>query len=1345
MKNIIRLLLLVILYYSTVVTLFAYNLKKITGKEKLSSSYVNSLCQDDNGVLWIGTINGLNTYNGREITPYFPTSDENILSGNFINKIVYTGDNICWIQNYNGLNKFNTKTYKPIIYHDFNKKYFIEKDINNHLFVINDNDCIYYLNKQSNVFKKIKIQGLELSNIIDFFIDNKNNAWVAFNNGYYFCYKIIDNKENGEISIIQNKSRTHFVKQLKSCYSDGNCINSINYANELYSYNLSTGIEKLIFKFKNEILSKGKIKAVLKYKNRFFVGFESGGILLLEKKKELDEYSSSILDINCGIAFLRKDRFQDVLWIGTDGQGLYQYSETAYSIKSNILNNETYKLEKTVRALCIDKEQALWIGTKGDGILKIHKYSANKNIYNCQSEIYSTENSLLNSNTVYCFKESKKNYLWIGNEEGLNYYSYKDRKIKPIELKIDGVPFKYIHDIYEDNQGNLWLCSFGLGIVKAQVTGTENVPVLKILKHIILFNNVQSSNYFFSIYPENDSILWFSNKGHGAFKYNTRSGKLDSLMISTIHANKTIQDVFFVIKDKSKNYIIGTGFGMIKYDPSGKFSLFNKRNGFLNKTVRAILQGSNDGFWLSTNRDIVFCDAEKNLFHVFESEYGENVSEFGDGAAFKDEKTHTLLFGGINGFVSIVENNISDKKYLPPISFNKLSLFGERHNLYDFISREGNDSVLNLKYNQNFFSITFTAVDYLNGDNYTYYYKLNGLSNQWINNELSNNATFTNISPGNYTLQVKYFNRTDGTESQAYSLKIHVKYPWYLTFWAFCFYTVSLIGISIFIFRYILLRIKHKEQERLNEFEIKHQKEVFESKLAFFTNITHEFSAPLTLISGPCERILAIKEVNSFVVNYVKMIKSNANRLNALIQELIEFRKIETENRNLQIESIEISELIRTILESFDVLAESKKINFEKVYTNSICWNSDKGFFSSILINLLSNAFKYTHTGENIKLDILVSNKQLIIKIKNDGFINEKDFERIFDPYTILENFEKKDNQQFLSRTGLGLAIAFNMVKLLKGTIHVENTLDNCILFTVCLPFIELTFPNVNNVQRYIPSVDIPLIISHEDEFDRLKPTLLIIDDDIEMLWLISDIFSEQYNTIWLQDAVKIDQKLKEFYPNLIICDVMMPGLDGINLTRKIKKNKNTNHIPIILVSAKHEIQYQIEALSAGAEMYITKPFDTEFLRVSVNQLFERKEKFKDYLSSPISSYDLADGKLTHLDHKKFIMSVLSVINDHITDKDLSPKFIADKLGIGYRSLYRKMEEIGDQNPSTLIRDCRITLAKNLLIKTTLNIDEIVFKSGFSNRASFYRIFNSKFDCTPKEYRQRNNDAIVKS
>lgn len=1326
-------------------TTYAYNLKQIADKEYMSNSSITSLCQDERGFMWIGTCDGLNIYDGQEIEEFKPHCKDEYLSGNLIDKIVYTGEDVYWIQTYYGLNRLDRKTNTVTRYNEFRKLFFMDKDNNGTLFIIQDSNSVYYYHKKENVFKKINITGIPVSDIVTFFFDVNNHMWVVMK-GYNRCYEVQLEEMTGNITLIPRKSGLDYQTSLLCCFNDEESVFYVDKEHDLYTYHIRTGKNEWIANLGKEIQARGKISSIIKYHDNYFVGFIMDGVLVLEKQKNGSEYQIQQLPINSGVFCLAKDRFQDVVWIGTDGQGVYLYSNPFYSIKSVVLNNYTAKIERPVRALYLDAEKTLWVGTKGNGILKIYDYEVNKDISDCRAETVTTTNSALGSNAVYCFAKSHRNVLWIGDEEGLNYYSYREKRMKKVPVLIGNENIKYIHDVYETAGSELWLASVGMGVVRARIAGTPDNPVLEDMQRYVINEGEFSSNHFFTIYSESDHDLLFGNKGYGAFRFNEVTNGLEPISTHK-YENVTLNNILAISKDSSNHYLFGTSSGLIKYTSETSYQLFNVKNGFLNNTVHAILKNAPDDFWMGTNLGLVNFDSKRDVFRSYGFGDGLKVVEFSDGAAFRDPQTGTLFFGGINGFVTIQADGLPEQLYMPPICFDKLSIFGEQYNLGEFITKKKQNEVLNLKYDQNFFAVSFTSVDYLNGNNYVYFYKLKGLSDQWINNGKESEVSFTNMAPGEYTLLVKYYNSVFDKESEIYSLVIRIADPWYASWWAYLIYSVCLFAIILLMIRFFILRTQQRKRELLNEIEKRHQKNVFESKLRFFTNIAHEFCTPLTLIYGPCGRILSSKGLSKFVVDYVTMIQTNAERLNNLIHELIEFRRIETGNREVRIERLNVSSMMKGTAKTFVEMAKSRGISFLSKIPEQVFWNSDKGFLSTIIINLISNAFKYTPDGKRIKIQLDVSgSNQLLFRVANEGSsIKEEDYQYIFNRYAILDSFENQDDRNF-SRNGLGLAISYNMARLLDGTLKVENTSDGWVLFTLTLPSLDLPAEvrsSKHVTSEYIPQIDAqPLLELPVYEFDKMRPTLLVIDDELEMLWFIGEIFSNDFNVLTLQEPSRLEQVMSEVYPNVIICDIMMQEVGGVELIRRIKSTKETSHIPIIVVSGRHEMEQQMEALSAGAEMYITKPFNVEYLRISVGQVMERKEVLKSYFSSPISSFEKSDGKLTHKDSKKFLQSVLKIINDNITSKELTPRFIADRLAISSRSLYRRMEEIGGDSPTTLIRECRLHVAKDLLLTTKKTIDEVVFESGFSNRVTFFKLFRNKYGCTPKEFREKHLEGI---
>ena len=340
-----------------------------------------------------------------------------------------------------------------------------------------------------------------------------------------------------------------------------------------------------------------------------------------------------------------------------------------------------------MRAIYLDDERTFWVGTKGNGILKIYDYEFDKNISDCRAEVLTTSNSALSSNAVYCFAKSHRNLLWIGDEEGLTYYSYREKRIKSIPIRIGNEDFKYIHDIYETADSELWLASVGMGVVKARIAGTPDNPVIVDAQRYIINDGELGSNYFFTIYAENEANLLFGNKGYGVFRYNETTNGLEPVSTHK-YENMTLNNILAISKDSSNNYLFGTSYGLIKYTSETSYQLFNAKNGFLNNTIHAILRNSSDNFWLSTNLGLINFDTKRNVFRSYGFGDGLKVVEFSDGAGFRDSRTGTLFFGGINGVVAIRADGRPEQLYMPPVYFDKLSIFGEQYNLGEFLTRK---------------------------------------------------------------------------------------------------------------------------------------------------------------------------------------------------------------------------------------------------------------------------------------------------------------------------------------------------------------------------------------------------------------------------------------------------------------------------------------------------------------------------------------------------------------------------------------------------------------------------------------------------------------------------------
>jgi len=1344
-------ILLLVLIINNQHYIYAYNLRQISNKDNLSNSAVLSLCQDSDGYMWFGTCDGLNMFDGISIQTYKPREgSQNNLSGNLIESITETENGILWMETNYGLNKLNKRTNEIEYFYQFKGKFRFTKNSNNEAFVLDKDNKLYHYDRQKKNFNQISLTKPINQNILRFFIDKNNVIWFFSNNNEVIRYKI---KFDASKKILQLIPLEDFVMKCKISYvfCQNDNVFIINEEGALYEFNTMDGKLNFIKSIQKEINSYGEISSVIKDGDDYLVSFKTNGLIRLKFVPELEsKYIIEKIDIYCGVFSLLKDEKQDIIWIGTDGQGVYRYTKDSFSLKSVLLSNLPFQVAKPIRAVFVDKNKNLWIGTKDDGILKLIDYVAEQDIKSQKIEHITTNNSLLNNNTVYSFSPSRRDLIWIGTDgPGLNYYSYQDGKIHLIDHP-ENNKIKYIHSIIEAGDSVLWASSVGLGIIKISLSETKNQPQIRSIKTFSFRKGAMDENYFFTMCQENDSIIWFGSRGYGAVRMNIETEKYQEVRFEK-EDSPTINDIFSIYKDKNGTMWFGTSYGLVQllsYSPNSiQYKNFNGKDGFPNNTIHGILEDSRGNLWLSTNRGLIEYNTGKGSLRIHNYASGLDVVEYSDGCFYKDELTDNLYFGGIDGFTIVREDALYERKFSPPIKFENLKIYEKPVNIEDFIVTKDGEKILKIKSNQNFFSISFIALDYVNGLNYTYQYKLEGFNERWIDNESMNNVTFTNLPAGDYVLQVKYKNGISDSGSNIYSLRIKVLPPWYLTTWAYALYFILFLGLLLYGGITVDKRQKRKRAVVLEKIKQEQKEEVYESKLRFFTNMTHELCTPLTLIYGPCNRILSYRGADEFVKKYVSLIQHNAEKLNDLIQDIIEFRRIETGNKTNEIRSVNISDLSCSITDSFSELAESKMIDYQISIDNGIVWNTDKKSYSTILTNLISNAFKYTPEKGTISVCISGKDNELELCISNSGKgIKAEDIPLIFDRYRILDHFEKQSQQGLSSRNGLGLSICHSLIKLLNGNISVQSTPDVMTEFKVKLPEIEITdtifpAPEIDFTIRN-NAVKPPVLEQDQYSFNKSRPTVLLVDDELDMVWFLVDLFSNKYNVIPVSDPSIVLETIRQIQPSIIISDIMMPEIDGISLTKKIKTDKTIAHIPIILLSARQQINDQIEGIQSGAEAYITKPFNVDYLTTVLEKLLKQKEDLKDYYNSAISAFEFTDGKLIHNDDKLFFEKMVKIINDNIKKPDLSTDFIASSLGLSTRHLYRRLKNICSQTPSDIIKEYRLNIAENMLIKTNLNIDEIIYQSGFTNRATFFKLFSDKHNCTPKSYREKKINEI---
>lgn len=1317
----------------------ACDMRQITTADGLSNSAILSLYCDADGFLWVGTCDGVNLYDGNVIYPARAIPEYSGVSGNIIENISESAPGVLWIQTNYGFNKIVPRKGALELFPQFQGKEKMRVSPSGTVFVLDESSRLQYYREGGKFAELTRLQH-KFSDIKTFEASDKNIR--LFTSGGIYDYPL---KDDGKGKITTGRPVAFSRTPLSYAFNVDSLIMAIDGAGNLLQYSPGINTPAVIHNIGGEIARRGEVSDIITDNDgNVFVSFSTDGIIKLNLNPDRT-YTPEDIGINVGVLCLEKSEKQNVVWIGTDCHGVYTYSPGAYSIQSITFADFNNLITRPVRAIYLDGYKNLWLGTKGDGVLMMKNFDVSNGRIHGPETLYTSNNSELLDNSVYAFSGSSCPILWIATDDGINYYSYSDNRIHRIDA--GNLPLKGVHSLYETNDSTLLAATIGYGVFRARITGSREHPTLTDIKRYTIDNGNFSSNYFFSQALDSHSNPLFCNRGFGAFVL--ENGKLvPATKLKGDYRDKSISDVFAAIRDKDVLWL-GTGNGLLKIGKDGEKLFAGIENGFINNTIHAMLKDDDGNIWLSTNQGLIRFDPVTEKTRVFARNFGMLISEFSDGASFRTDSS--LFFGGIDGIVIVRKNTEfnGNDKFSPALSIIGLRIAGKDEPLNEYFSSDDGENLLRLDHDQNYFSVTFAAPDFLNSASYTYYYTLDG--KEWINNGPSSTVSFTRLSHGDYTLRMKYVNRETGAESPIYKLDISVAAPWYLSVYAKLLYALLLIGAIYLVMRSYMRRQKNKQTQAIEKMEQIHKEEVYEEKLRFFTNITHEFCTPLTLIFGSCERILAGSNAGDYMLKYVRLIRSNTERLNSLIQDLIDFRRIETGHKRRLIRRVNVSELCNEIYQSFSVIAEQNNVTFESNIAPDISFDTDYKAVLRIISNLLSNAFKYTPSGGVIRLGLKMNDGSLAISVYNTGKgLSQADKEKIFNRYSILDNVEENATKGLSSRNGLGMAICSSLVEMLDGKIEIASEQGKYAEFTVTLPPQKITQEKTaGNTEEEKVAVDrkmlgitveqpetTPAGTGNQND-DKGRKNILVIDDNEDILTLLSDSLSE-YNVIMATDAEKGLEYLKNNDIDLIITDVMMPGTDGVTLTRLIKGNKHTMHIPLIILSAKNTSAEKVEGLASGADAYVGKPFHLSYLRAVIVRLLETRDRMKEYYNSSASAFEYTRGQLVDKESKEFIDRIVEYIDSNIDDSELSTEQIAKHMQVSVRNLYRRFKELELPSPNDFIKTHRITFAAKLLVTTSLTVQEIIYRCGFNNRSHFYREFDKQYGMTPKDYRTSN-------
>lgn len=1347
-KLIIYIALNMLVCHSMFASFTLFNLERLNNQ--ISNKAIMCMHQDTYGFMWFGTYDGLNLYNGKEVITFrFEYDNPHSLSGNLIHSIVAADRNHLWIVTQLGLDKFSLierKVVESFPQHKRIELLAVDSKGNSWL-MSKDNNISYYDNKQKSFFE-MPLRGIKISDVKSLFTDKRDFLCLVLRSGDLH-YVSLDNKNASNKKTISQVINFH-NKPVNQTFHEDDQIYFIDENQDLFVFDYAKQQKILIRNIASIVNKYGLISNLTFFQNEIYIAFMHSGLLKLNAS---NHENPEIINMTIGIFGLLKDRYQEAMWVGTDGQGVGLYYTEKDKFGNILLDHFPFTARRPVRAMYTDEENSLWIGTKGDGIMRVRNYDKTNNspITSTNIQHFVTQGGLY-ENPVYKFLRSNfnKNDLWIGTNGNVSYFSYKDNKLYALTESVkSGSELTNVHTFCEVNDSTLWVSSRGL--YKVIVDKSKKPYKIKSKKfHKFFKDGIDIDEEFYSMIYDGDSTIFLgSRRGYGVIRFNIYTAKYHFISMSKAE-NKALGDVLCLYIDKDSVLYIGASSGLTQIkmykDRESEIKQFNRNDGIINDMIHGILEDNEGIIWLSTNKGLVKYNPQNDsFFNVKSSQIG--VSEFSDGAYLHCPISNRLFFGGVNGLTWIEpKDGKSNHRYEPELMFTELKLFGKIQTLYDF--NENSTKKLTLKANGNTFSISFTVIDYINGDNYDYSYQLENYNNTWVSLQKENSIGFTNLPPGKYTLKVKYKNDVVKADNKVFTLSIVILPPWYLSTVAYIVYFILLILAVYFTFYFI--RLKYRKRQFLIAQKIKEeQKErLYESKLRFFTNITHELYTPLTLINGALEQIQK-DDTSDRVRKYSAILQNNVLSLNELIQEVLDFRKIEeSEITAHTLKNVNVSNVLNTMLTSFMEISKHNNVDLIFSIPDNLTWQTDRACFKKIVSNLISNAFKYTPVGGTVKVEISTENDSLKLIVLNTGKgIEQSKIKSIFNRYSILEKTDVNANNQMTARNGLGLYICHSMTKLLHGEIKVESVLNEYTQFTVLLPrliptesggVLENTSPDMNaTVEQVLKPITRNEGIHSKIE-ETIQTNILLVDDNEEMVELVYDITSPKYKVLKAYNAREALQILKSQTPSLIITDIMMPEINGLSFIQMIREDKFSRHIPVIALSARTEKADQAKGFDAGADAYVTKPFSSELLMSVITRLLSNKVDLKKYYDSAESSFEYTDGRLIHQKDKEFVNSIIEILNENISNVELGPDFVSGKLKLSSRNLNRELKRILSVTPSDFIKDFKLSYAAKLLLSTNLSVKEIISKIGITNKSYFYNEFAKKYNSSPKQYKLEN-------
>ena len=1302
-----------------------YYFKNLSIRNGLSQNTVNAILQDRKGFMWLGTKDGLNRYDGLSFRKFkHDAANPRSIGNSFITSL----------------------------YEDFNGNIWVGTDAGVY---------IYYPEKEA--FEEFDCQSLEKTRIersVSMIAgDKQGRVWIAVEAQGMFCYdarqKLLRNYPLSEISsnikcFTFDSGGTLWL----GFYGDGLYYSKDNLAT-VHPYGSPEDGKR---EFEGGVITK----IVQGNYNCLYIGSVKEGV------SELNLTSGQVRNLlaidESGESIFCRDLLpysDNELWIGTES-GIYIYNlRTAQFIHLRASLYDSYSLsDNAIYALYKDREEGLWIGSYFGGV----DYYPRQYTYFAKYYPKNIANSL-HGKRVREFCRADDGTLWIGTEDGgLNHFNPKTKEFHFFE---PSAGFTNIHGLCMDGS-HLWVGTFSKGL---RVIDTRTGVILRTyteghtshslndnsifsicrtsageiylgtLFGLLRYNRTQDNfdripelngKFVYDIKEDSYGNLWLATYANGAYCYDVSARRWKNYVFDAEDEKSLPYDkVLSVFEDSYRQIWLTTqGGGFCLFHPDTEtFTRYGLKDGLPNDVVYQIVEDDDRFLWLTTNNGLVRFDPKTMEMKVFSTANGLPTNQFNYRSGFKDEAGNIYL-GSINGFVAFDPRTFAENRQVPAVAITDFLLFNKEVPVGETDSPlkssiTFSDKVV-LTADQNSFSFRIAALSYQAPRMNKLMYKLEGFDEGWLTIGESPLVTYSNLGYGDYVFKVKASNSDGVWNEQETSLHLSILPPFYLSGWAYCFYVLFFMGCLVCVIFYFKRRNYRKQHRQMEMLEQEKEREVYHAKIDFFTNVAHEIRTPLTLIKGPLENIILKKEVDSETKEDLYIMKQNTERLLNLTNQLLDFRKTETRGFRLNFTECDVVAVLRETYLRFTSLAKQKGLDFILELPQE-CFMADvnQEALTKIISNLLNNGVKYASTYLRISLE--TDEKVFHIRTFNDGeMIPDTMKEEIFKPFVRLD---KED--EVTTGTGIGLALSRSLAELHQGSLMMEKDEEvNC--FCLTLPVnqdstITLSAENVSQVEENSCGWE-----QEETDTKEKKPMILVVEDNPDMLAFIRKQLTTEYSVLTAMNGIEALAVLDNHYVNLVVSDVMMPQMDGFELCKTIKSDLSYSHIPVVLLTAKTNIQSKIEGLELGADAYIEKPFSVEYLLANISSLIHNREKLRQtFAKSPfVAANTMA---LTKAD-EEFIWKLNDIIQANLHNPEFSMEDMADALKMSRSSFYRKIKGVLDLSPNEYLRLERLKQAAQLLKEGKSRVNEICYTVGFNSPSYFSKCFLKQFGVLPKDF-----------